>query len=448
MRNPETPPNFDQLFQKALASKRINSIFQAIVSTISGERYFHWDELRFRTPPAVLSHEEWWLGLKLRRMSATKPITLLDKTGQPFGFHVPDLAAEQLHHIDRESGTLLETTTPITNPQTRDRYIMRSLVEEAITSSQLEGAATTREVAKQMLSSGRPPRDRGEQMILNNFLTMRRIIEIKHEKLSPALVLDIHRRVSERALDKADAVGRLRRADESVQVSDSYGQIFHEPPAAGELDDRLREMCRFANGETPDFFVHPVIRAILLHFWLAYDHPFVDGNGRTARALFYWQMLHAGYWLFEFVSISQFLLKAPALYGMAFLHTETDANDLTYFVIHQTEVIRRALAELHDYIRKKSHELEICGALLNRVDGLSHRQQAVIAHALRHPGFRYEIAGHQHRQQVAYATARFDLLDLAQRGLLEQSKAGNAFVFIVPEDLELRLRSAAKPAGR
>ena len=58
-------------------------------------------------------------------------------------------------------------------------------------------------------------------------------------------------------------------------------------------------------------FIHPMIRSIILHFWLAYDHPFVDGNGRTARALFYWSMLRHGYWLFEFISISQIILKGP-----------------------------------------------------------------------------------------------------------------------------------------
>ena len=87
---------------------------------------------------------------------------------------------------------------------------------------------------------------------------------------------------------------------------------------------------------------HHHIRAIILHFWLAYGHPFVDGNGRTARALFYWAMLHEGYWLFEFISISNILRKAPAQYGLSFLYSETDDNDLTYFIVAQTKVIRRA----------------------------------------------------------------------------------------------------------
>ena len=118
-----------------------------------------------------------------------------------------------------------------------------------------------------------------------------------------------------------------------------------------------RLMCDFANGKTPGEFVHPAIRSIILHFWLAYDHPFLDGNGRTARALFYWSMLHHHYWLCEFISISHLILKAPAEYERAFLYTETDDNDLTYFIIYHLKLIRRAVDELHKYIARKTERV-------------------------------------------------------------------------------------------
>jgi Fic family protein len=54
----------------------------------------------------------------------------------------------------------------------------------------------------------------------------------------------------------------------------------------------------------PDKFIHPVVRAIILHFMIGCGHLFVDGNGRTARALFYWSVLHQKYRLMEFISIS------------------------------------------------------------------------------------------------------------------------------------------------
>jgi Fic family protein len=415
-------------------------VFEVLRMATDDDRYLHWDELRFRKPPEGLTHEEWWLAVKMRRQTSSRAIPLRDTGGQPFHFTVPDLVTDLLHQIDRGGGTFVEVPEQVTNADQRDRYVVRSLMEEAITSSQLEGAVTTREVAKKMLAEGRKPRDRSERMIVNNYMTMRRIAELKDKPLTPEIVFQVHREISEGALDIANGAGRFRHAEENINVSDIEGTVFHTPPHAGELPARLQAMCDFANGLTPGFFVHPVIRGIILHFWLAYDHPFVDGNGRTARALFYWQMLHTRYWLFEFISISQFLRKAPVQYGMAFLHTETDENDLTYFIIHQAEVIRRALKELHDYVARKSSETRACLNALQKHPELNYRQQAVVAHALRHPGFAYNIAGHQTRQAVTYATARADLLGLVKRKLLAQRKIGRSFVFIAPKDLDARLR--------
>ncbi len=52
---------------------------------------------------------------------------------------------EELHQIDVGAGRAIGMPDPITNPQTRGRYRVRSLMEEAITSSQLEGSVTTRD---------------------------------------------------------------------------------------------------------------------------------------------------------------------------------------------------------------------------------------------------------------------------------------------------------------
>ncbi len=159
-------------------------------------------------------------------------IPLLDKKGERFQFNVPDEVTQQLHEIDMGAGGKIEMLEPVANTQTRDQYVLSSLMQEAITSSQLEGAVTIREVAKRMLQSGRPPVDRSERMILNNFLTMREITKIRAEKLSPELVFHLHRIVTEGTLDDPGAAGRLRRTDERVTVEDESGELFHYPPDA------------------------------------------------------------------------------------------------------------------------------------------------------------------------------------------------------------------------
>jgi Fic family protein len=437
MRFPKTPPKLGDLLRKF----GVDRILKSVAAVGSESAYWHWDKLRHLAPPEGVSHEEWWAGLKLARSGALKSVGLLDKQGRPFRFAVPEFVAESLHWIDLGAGGMLSSPEdPIANPHTRDRYLIHSLMEEAITSSQLEGAATTRKVAREMIRTGREPRDTSERMILNNFLTMQRIREWKDLPLTPERVFEIHRIVTEQTLDDASAAGRFRARDEQRFVGDDSGEMFHEPPPAGKLPERMAAMCAFANCEEPGFFVHPVARAIILHFWLAYDHPFVDGNGRTARALFYWSMLRSGYWLFEFVSISSILRKAPAQYARSFLYTETDENDLTYFIVAQCEVIRKAIQELHDYIERKSAEFRETDARLRALDLFNHRQVALIRHALKHPDQRYTIRSHQRSHGIAYQTARTDLLSLVKHGLLAVGKVGKQMVFTAERNLPERLK--------
>jgi Fic family protein len=276
-------------------------------------------------------------------------------------------------------------------------------------------------------------------MILNNFLTMKRIGELRNESLNPDLVLEIHRIITEQTLDDPTAAGRFRKQDEEIGIWTQDNLLLHSPPSANELESRMLEMCDFANGKIPRTFIHPIIRAIILHFWLAYDHPFFDGNGRTARALFYWSMLHNKFWLFEFISISSILRKAPSKYARSFLYTESDSNDLTYFISNQLYVIRRAIRELHQYIQRKAKQLQAVEAELRGVEILNHRQKALISHALRHPQHRYTIEYHKRSHAIVYQTARVDLLDLRNRGLLNGRKIGRRWFFTPVPDFHERL---------
>ena len=438
MKFPQTPPSMDALSSKCLASRTLAELLRVAIDP--SDDYPHWDKLRHLTPPGDLTSEEWWLGIKLRRQGLLKPLALLDRSGKPFQFGVPDRVQAELHDLDRGVGQGIGISDPAVNPQTRDKHWVRSMMEEAISSSQLEGAATTREVAKEMIRSGRRPRDNGERMILNNFLTMQRIVELQETPLSPGLVFEIHRLATEGTLEDLTAAGRFRTPDEKRVVGDDFGVIYHNPPEARELPARLQAMCDFANGKTPGFFVHPAVRAMLLHFWLAYDHPFVDGNGRTARALFYWNMLRAGYWLFEFISISSVLKQAPARYGLSFLYSETDDNDLTYFIVAQTKVIRQAIDALHAYVDKKTAEAHDVETRVRALGRFNPRQADLLRHALEHPLHSYTIESHRKSHHVVYQTARADLLDLAARGALEQKKQGRKMVFSVPLDLADRLQ--------
>lgn len=444
MKIPLSPPKLSDL----LKSEKILDVLWGIAPTQDG-RYLHWDELRHRPPPQGLSAELWWGGVKLARQGMLKELPLLDKHGLPIKFAMPDPILRSLHDIDRQAAGEIAMSDQAVSGDDRNRYLVSSLIEEAITSSQLEGASTTRENAKNLLRSGRSPRDRSEQMILNNYHVMEQVRELKEQPFSSERILELHRIVSEGTLDDPDAAGRFRRADERISVMDAtHSAILHQPPLADSLPERLERLCAFANqDEKAQPFVHPVIRAILVHFMLGYDHPFVDGNGRTARALFYWSMARSGYWLMEYLSISRLLRQAPVKYGRAYLFTETDDNDATYFILHQLDVIEEAIKALHEYLARKMGEQRGAEELLRHAqklaDNLNHRQVALLSHALRHAGHAYTVESHRRSHQIATQTARTDLLKLVAQGLLEQRKRGRAFAFYAPSDLSERIKAAS-----
>ncbi|WP_306590966.1 Fic family protein [Geothrix sp. 21YS21S-4] len=438
MKLPHSPPPLSDLLS-SIGPGDLPKILESQSGPLVHEAYLHWDELRHREPPSGLDHETWWLGLRLARQALLKPLPLLDKKGQPFFFGSPDPVQIDLHHIDQDAAGEIQSATE-TTPASRDRYLLKSVIEEAITSSQLEGASTTRKVAAEMLRSGRPPKDRSERMIFNNFLAMQAIRDFKNESMTPGRLLEIHRMISEHTLDDPGDVGRFRQSNDIRVVNNDDGTILHQPPDHRELPQRLERLCAFANGDEHQRpFVHPVLRAILLHFMVGYDHPFADGNGRTARALFYWSMLRSGYWLAEFISISHILRKAPAQYGRAYLFTETDGGDTTYFLIHQLTTMRKAIQSLHDHLARKAKEQRSMERLLAESPvlraRLNHRQKALLTHALKHPGTGYRIEDHQRTHAVVYQTARTDLLQLAELGLLEKIREGRAFVFVALDDL-------------
>ena len=278
-------------------SDRLAKVLAMGVGPTAEGRYRHWDELRHLRPPEGLTSEEWWTGLKFARSQTERVIPLEDRDGEPFRYSTPDSILKRLHEIDRDASGRIELPEAIANPQTKDRYVRSSLIEEAVMSSQLEGAVATREQAKEMIRSGRRPVDHSERMILNNYRAMQLIGQFKDAPLSPEVVFQIHERITGETLPPEARAPYLRQPGDDIAIYDEDDTLLHRPPVAEEIPERLQAMCDFANRDPSDAFLHPVVKAILLHFWLAYDHPFIDGNGRTARALFYWSMLSQGYWL-------------------------------------------------------------------------------------------------------------------------------------------------------
>lgn len=431
MKVPAPPPDADELLAQALESGRIRTILGSANTNAGTERYEPWDKMRFKPAPDGLTHEEWWLRTKIARRSQQRPLDgLRQMSGRPFTYALTDEILRRTEEINRHASGQISISEQVTNPSTRDTYLVSSLIEEAITSSQLEGAVTSRRDAKEMLRTGRTPRDHSERMIVNNYLAMQRIVALRDTPLTPELVLEIHRVVTEGTLDDPRSAGKLQADDsERVSVFGDGDQVLHRPPAVAELPDRLQALCDFAN-DASETYVPSVVRSIALHFMMGYDHYFEDGNGRTARAIFYWSMLRQGYWLTEFLTISSVLRAAPARYARSFLYTEQDEGDLTYFLEYHLAVIGRAIDSLHEYLARKAAELKALQAKMRSRPGeFNHRQLAVLDKAVRDPGSTFTTTTHAVDHNVTLETARQDLSALERQGLLHKERVSKRNVW-------------------
>lgn len=425
----------EDFFDKAASPE-----FQRVIQR-ANDRYMPWERFQYLTFPEGIPSVAAWAYLQLGRNVNRRKVPLIDKEGKKFSYWVTDSMLRALNTIDLWSGGTITTDHPGTLPP-KERAIVSSLMEEAIASSQLEGAATTRQVAKEMLRSGRKPNDKNEQMILNNWETMQYIRANRRMKLTPEKLMEIHLRVTEKTLDDPHEAGRLRTRDDIVVYYNA--EIVHAPPLAKTLPERVEELCNFANQDDDEQWIHPVIKGAIIHFGLAYHHPFTDGNGRTARALMYWYLLSRNYLLFEYLAISKYFLRAPGQYARAYLYTETDGGDLNYFLDYNLRAISIAFQDLRQYLNKKQKEISRSNELLRTYRGLNARQKTLIYHAIQHPDAMYRIEEHKNYHGIVYQTARMDLLHLATKRFLKKQKQGKEFIFLPCEGMieKLRLKEA------
>ena len=442
MKYPNKPPNPQAIVAAALTkdTKRLGVLLAHSSPVDQQGRYLHWDQLRFKkSPPGGLTHEEWWATTRLARESASQPTGLLDSGGNRFSFCDPAPLKAILRELDMNAGGALGSGETALSAGEGRTYLARSLAEEPFASSFIEGAATTRQIAKKLIFEGREPRTKDERMVLNNFRAMQFIKARKDDPLTISMLLELHRIVTEETMDNPADAGRIRASDDVQVVDETTNEILHQPPPAKELDGRLEKLMKFAN-KKPDAknWIHPLVRAFILHFMLSYEHPFVDGNGRVARALFYWFALKEGYWLIEYVSISAIIAESKIQYGKAFLYTETDAADLTYFLIYHADILKTAIAKLAEFVEHKRQEVRAFEKRIGdraRPDAFNHRQSWLLNEFARNRLPRVTVAEHFKRHAVSYLTARKDLEGLVEAGCLEKRRVGKAAIYRPVRDL-------------
>ncbi|MCK5085821.1 Fic family protein, partial [Candidatus Parcubacteria bacterium] len=353
-------PNLSKIakeeISETLFDEKKEEIFN-FIKRVNEEEYLYWDKIKFKEPaPQGISKEGLWQIIKISRKMQSKKTPIKDENGKYFSWIKLSYLEEFFHNLDMNTGGELFTGKAEVDKRNKQKLITRGIMEEAIASSQLEGAATSRQMAKKMLREGRKPKNESEQMIVNTYLSMKALEdEYKDKKMSIELILEIHSLIIKDIFDEKGEKPRIRKEEDDICVMDkSSGVIYHKAPNIKFVKEEMNMLVKFANDELETgYFMHPVIKAIFLHFWIGYLHPFTDGNGRLARLLFYWYLLRKGYWAFAYLPISKIIKLSPMQYEMAYVYSEQDDNDLTYFANYNIQKIKLAIRSFNEYLEKQ-----------------------------------------------------------------------------------------------
>lgn len=374
----------------------------------------YWDTVKYKKCPPDCTPTDLWTYVKAARIKSA--ITVWEKYG--VSLSLTNNMQKKCHEIDMNWGGSWGTDATI-DSKTKEQYLVSSLMEEAIYSSMMEGASTTRKVAKEMLRKKVAPKDKSQQMIHNNYQTIQFIIAHKNEPLTEDLLLHIHRLMTENTMLSPDNAGRFRTNNDVVVENGITHETVHTPPSYDEIPQFINDLCLFFNQNDDKQFIHPIIRGIIIHFMISYIHPFADGNGRTARAMFYWYMLRKGYWLTEYLSISRVIAKSKKSYEKAFLYAEADQMDIGYFVAYNLRVLEQSFQQLQNYIKRKQSEKNDA-LILMQIGDINERQAQIIKHFDTSPNAMLTIKDIQTKFMISPTTAKADVTRLVERGILAE----------------------------
>ncbi|MFZ7266755.1 cell filamentation protein Fic, partial [Avibacterium avium] len=159
------PKQIDELLKMQWDKSQLLSLGQYKATDEKG-RYLHWHKIKYKYSSSA---ELVWFATKMNRAALLSPLQIGKHL---FSYATPKSLLSLLHSIDKTTGGNVGVSSLAgLGKADQSAFLLKSLImEEAISSAQLEGASTTRKVAKEMLRSERKPRTKDEIMIVNNYL--------------------------------------------------------------------------------------------------------------------------------------------------------------------------------------------------------------------------------------------------------------------------------------
>lgn len=391
------------------------------------EQYKTLDEIKYRLDQKSLNPKDWdELKTKIVRLRKTSAIPLfVNSLDKKFWFYPSDSLFKKTDKIEKLGQGLYQKI--LNQSDFAQDFILDASIEEAITSAIYEGANSTRAKAKELIESENLPKSKDEWMLYNNFKALQWIKKNQSVDINLDVIKELHHIVTQNTLlgDDINFVGKFR--NDGVFVHSSRGEVKHEGVKHELVSEALTEVLQLTTHNARYF--PNLFKGICLHYFIAYIHPFFDGNGRTARALFYFDSIKNDLKFIELLSVSAYLKSHGQQYEKSFEKVKDEDFDLTYFIDFNLDALLEALERISDKVEFLL-SLNKLKAHLN----ISQNQVGLLQKLALHRFRKYDIESYAESIQKSREIARKELRQLADLGLLLESKVGKKYSYQIQID--------------
>ena len=307
-----------------------------------------------------------------------------------------------------------------------------ALIRSVHHGTHIEGNELNLDQAERVLE-GQPvvARERDIQEVIN----YRRVMEylekshnrVESSKIDEKFLKDLHQKTVEKIL-AAERCG-VYRSTQVVIKNSLTGEVTFTPPVAVAVPFQINELIDFVNKTKPDH-LHPVLKSGIVHYEFARIHPFVDGNGRVARALSTFILFDEGYDIRKFFSLEEYFDVNAERYYTALQSVGKHDGELTLWLEYFTEGLAIELTK----IKEKIEKISVDSRLKERLGGapllLTERQLKIVEY-IQKTGYMQNQVFKTLFPMVSEDTVLNELKALVKNGIIKKSGSTKGAKYIM-----------------
>lgn len=261
-------------------------------------------------------------------------------------------------------------------PAWEARFREDALVRTVHHGTHIEGNELTIGEAEKLLSGAKiVGRDRDIQEVLNYRNVLKFIESYENKEMSEEALKHIHELTVHRILAD-ESIGVYRKTQVVVKNSQT-GEVTFRPPPAIEIPFLVSSFLQWLNQTSPDD-VHVVLKAGIAHYEVVRIHPFLDGNGRVARAVATLVLTKAGYDIKRFFSLEEHYDREPISYYDALQAVGRANGNITPWLEYFSEGLAIELTRIKDKVKSLSTDLKLKKSLGGQQMSLTERQIKIV----------------------------------------------------------------------